>query len=391
MTESSVFSLVAPDWAELDTARRSPYPFILWPICGKPLLAWWLDEAIRQGAREIEIFASDRPHLIREWLEQGNLWSRPIKVNSSLPPPSTDGLHDGGTLPGWTESAKDVTDAVSLLKHWMSLQRAVLEKRDRNAVHLDQEKKPGVWFGPGTRIDPSVEFIGPCRIGPYAKVGPGCRIGPNAFVDAGAFLDEDVEVENSLVCADTYVGSHTSLHGVIVDGGLLIRQQDGEIVRITDRFILSSLKTGERPGIPIRVVAFILWLVCVPLSRILAGRLREARLISDGKGGNFFLAERSRGPLLMRRSSWLREVARGHLRFFGILPRTDSDWDRIPADTRSALQAVLPGVFALSDLHGAHSPADTDEWMHAIYQASSPAKSPLRSILTIAFRNPERP
>ena len=72
--------LVAPEWEGLDTIWRSPLPFLLWPVCEKPLLTYWLDEAVRQGIPSVSIETVDRPHLVRQWLDGTALWSRSIEV-----------------------------------------------------------------------------------------------------------------------------------------------------------------------------------------------------------------------------------------------------------------------------------------------------------------------
>ena len=55
----------------------------------------------------------------------------------------------------------------------------------------------------------------------------------------------------------------------------------------------------------------------------------------------------------------------------GVLPRSASDWERLPAEARSALEQAPVGVFALSDLYQCHSPRQADEWTHALFQAGS--------------------
>ena len=56
------------------------------------------------------------------------------------------------------------------------------------------------------------------------------------------------------------------------------------------------------------------------------------------------------------------------MRLAGVLPRRASDWDRLPAEARSALEQAPVGVFALSDLYQCHSPQQADEWTHALFQ-----------------------
>ena len=90
--------LIVPEWAEYDTIWHSPLPFVLWPVCEKPLLTYWLDEAVRQGISSVSIEAVDRPHLIRRWLEGRALWSRSIDVQAQ--PGGGEGKEREGASPG---------------------------------------------------------------------------------------------------------------------------------------------------------------------------------------------------------------------------------------------------------------------------------------------------
>lgn len=393
MEGGNVFRLAAPDWAAWDVARGSADPFVLWPVCGKPLLGWWLDEAVRRGVERVEIFSPDRPHRVRSWLDEGNLWSREIEVFSHPPGEALTGtIHDGGSLPGQPIQESRVESSRALLDRWVNLHRQALADRDSQAVHLDREVRPGVWIGPGAKVDPSARLEAPCWVGAYGRVGPGCVVGPDAFVDAGAFLDEDVEVTESIVCADTYTGRHTSLKGVVVEGGLLIDRAGGHAVSVEDRFVLSSLHPSGKPGFGTRAFGLALWLLLAPLAAVAGGQWRDPKRVGDRRRGWLELHERSKGPLLIRRASWFRAVAAGHLRILGPLPRSEEDWARVPADARAVLEDAFAGVFSLADLHGCHSAAEDDEWMHAVYQLASPGGEGSRqtfwSILRIAFTNP---
>ena len=99
-----------------------------------------------------------------------------------------------------------------------------------------------------------------------------------------------------------------------------------------------------------------------------------------------------RGPLLIRREQWLQSVVAGLLKLFGVLPRSDADWEAVPPETRAFLQNAPAGVFALSDLYNCHDPREPDEWMHAAYQAGAPddlgKKQTQRAALQIALKTP---
>ena len=387
--------LIAPEWAELDTIWRSPKPFLLWPVCEKPLLTYWLDEAVRRGIPSVSIEAVDRPHLIRQWLDGSALWSRSIDIQSQ--PGGGEGkeciLVTG--LPG-QQGLEPVRTAKELTQRWYDLQVEALRRRSSGIIHLDHEAKPGVWFGPGVKVSADVSFHPPCWVGNHARIETGCRIGPHAFIGPGVFLDKDVEVVESIVCAETYVGPHITLNRMAAQGGLLMDFERGIGVEVLDEFVMASMApSSSTPSLLERVAAL---LMSMPLEWI-------ARLMNpeEQPEENFYRMSRSqtvclrtyaRGPLCVQRSAWLQMVAKGKMKFFGVLPRTKEDWGLLTPEARSVLEQTSAGVFALSDLYQCHSPKDPDEWIHAVFQAGSPAamnkKNALVSILKIAFTNPQR-
>ncbi len=283
-------------------------------------------------------------------------------------------------------SAKD------LMHYWYGLQGEALRRRSSGMVHIDHEYQPGVWFAPGARAAADVAFTPPCWVGSHANIGRGCRIGPHAFIGPGAFLDSDVEVEESVVCADTYAGSHTSIKGKVVQGGLLIDLARGIAVDVEDEFVISAMGTSA-PSWGERIVAALLGPPLELVSRVLnwgrnpvetVCRLSRSRAVSLGSYAS--------GPLCLRRSRWLRQVAAGKMRMVGVLPRTEEDWAGLSPEVRSAIEQAPAGVFALSDLYHCHSPKHPDEWMHALFQAGSAAGAghwlARKAVLKIAISNP---
>jgi len=385
------WNLIAPDLASMDTIWRSPLPFVLWPVCEKPLLSYWLDEAVRRGIPSVRIEAMDRPHLIRAWLDQRDLWSRTVEVKTS---PEGDGGHQSvlmDRLPGQPEAAT-IDSPMALLNHWLQLQYEAIRGRTSGMVHLDQELQPGIWVAPGVRISGNVTFSPPCWIGSYARIGANCHLGPGAFVGAGCFLDEDVEVEDSIVCADTYVGSHTSLKDMAAQGGLLLDLKKGVAVEMGDSFVMGST-TGGAPSLVSRALAFVLGPLLCGIARIAArGKPTYESRARIGRDRDIVLVNYPAGPLCLRRAGWIHHVAGGTIRWVGILPRTPEDWDGLPAEVRPALERAAVGVFALSDLYQCHCPSEPDEWTHALYQsgAANGAGNTLarKALLKNAFTTP---
>jgi hypothetical protein len=116
------------------------------------------------------------------------------------------------------------------------------------------------------------------------------------------------------------------------------------------------------------------------------GRPCLEETVRVGRSRQIRLRTYPRGPLCLRRAAWLGHVASGTLRLGGVLPRTESAWAELPAEARAALEGSVPGVFALSDLYACHSPSAPEEWVHALYQASSPGGAGSRLVASSLFR-----
>lgn len=382
------WALVAPDWAALDQTWKNPLPFVLWPVCGKPLLAYWLDEAVRNEASAITVFASDRPHLIRAWLDRGEYWSKKIGVLSG-DPPAGGAVHLMTDLPGAVEELPS-----ELVARWFAMHRRALSLRESGALLIDREISPGVWAGPGAAIAPSAVLTPPCWIGPRARVGARCRLGPDVFVARRAVIDDDVEAEQAVVCEDTYIGRHTRLEKSVAQGGLLLNWKLGVAVNILDDFILADLGPSTlRPSFAERLLALLLWAPCVLAGALLnLGRGPARQTVAATPSGPLTLHTWPSGPLLLRRARWLGAVIRGRLRMVGILPRSADQWEALPPEMRSLLERSPAGLLSLSDLHGCHDPSGPDEWMHAAYQAGAPdgegRRQALRAAVGIAFKTP---
>ncbi len=385
--------LIAPEWAEYDSIWHSPLPFLLWPVCEKPLLTYWLDEAVRQGIPSVSIEVVDRPHLVRQWLAGSALWSRSIEVESH--PGGGDGkvcfFIDG--LPGQNNLAP-VKNPKDLMQRWYDLQVEALRRRSTGMIHLDHEYIPGVWFGPGAKASDKAIFTPPCWVGSHARIESGCRIGPDAFIGQGVYLDEDVEVVASIVCKDTYVGPHITLNHMGAQGGLLMDFDRGVGVEVLDEFVLSSMGSAStRPSMLERIVSYLLSFPLEYLAKIVNRNIPAKKTVFQlSRSKTVCLKSYGKGPLVLRRASWLKMVAEGKLKIYGVLPRTEEDWKLLPPEARSVLDQAPAGVFALSDLYQCHSPKDRDEWMHAVFQAGHPL-GPGRSrvffsIFRIAFTTP---
>jgi hypothetical protein len=368
------WNLLAPDWSSLDTIWRQPLPFVLWPVGNQPLLAHWMDEAVRQGIAQIEIFVADRPAEVRRWLEGGAYWSRQVRVTpvaGEKDMPAGAASHRLDRLPGETSPVTEPADATALLTYWFEMQKHWLKYRLDALLSIDAPHADGGWTGPGAMVAASAQLLAPFWIGAHARVGEGCRIGPNAFIGRHAIIDANVEVEEAFVASDTYVGKFTRIAHAIASGQVLVDMSRGVRLELAEQFILSPVRgRRSRPGLAERLAALLCSVVLAPLAL-----LRNAGA-SDWSEEHVTACEQEtielrtgrRGPLWMRRWPWFRQIASGHLRWIGALPRGESDFERMPAELAAQVRTARAGMFSLADLYRCSGVGDPEEWIHASYQ-----------------------
>ena len=369
--------LLAPDYSELDSIWRQAHPFVLWPVGNQSLAAHWMDEAVRKGVGRVVIYAADRPADIRQHLEHGKYWSKelqvvPIMKDAAAP---ADAVRMD-SLPGTKSPATIPDSAAALLHHWVQLQKIWLAARSSDAVAVDREVVPGGWVSEHVRLHPRAKLNPPFWIGANSEIGPDSRIGPNAVIGVGCILAGSLEVEEAVVMPGTYLGNNTRVCQAVVQGGILIDLRRACRVDILENFIISHV-TDRRPQspLPVRILAGLLWLLLTPLALAWRGQNWVERMICIKPGSQTLLATGIKGPLIVRRWPWLLEILRGSFVWFGVLPRQDEEWGRIPAETAERLKTAPCGIFSWADLQGCHDTRAADEWLHAAYQALHTEKS----------------
>ena len=367
----NTLSLLAPDFAPLDTIWRNALPFALWPVGSQSLLAHWLDEAVRLGVDEVQIYTADRPSELRHFLDAGNYWSKKISVTAlkddAAAPQDAVRME---RLPSQPEPASKCDTPGALLSNWMEMQRFWLTHRSPEAVSIDVEQyPPGGWVGPQARIHPKAKLTPPFWIGARAQIGAGCEVGPNALVGPGSILDRDVQVDEAVVLPDTYLGQNTRLHRAVAQGGILVDIKRGCRVDIRESFIMAAVSTHRQSASLIeRFTALASWLMLAPVAKFWPGQTWDTREIRDSKGDLVVLRTGQHGPLIVRRWPWMKEIFAGNLLWYGILPRQMADWEDLPPETAERLKSSPAGIFSWADLHGCHDPSAPDEWIHAAYQ-----------------------
>lgn len=229
-------------------------PLAALPLLGESLVVYWLGHLALQGATEVIICASDRPWAVREAVGTGARWGLRVRVVTEMYELTVEearARHGGGGdwlgaphdvvlgdhLPGLPDQrvGEGYADWYAAVQAWCD--RAVTP--DRTGV---KEVAPGVRVGWQSLIPADAVLHAPCWIGEKVRVGSGAVIGPNAVIEDRAVISASAEVVRSIVGPETMVGENTEVADSLAFGNTLINWREGSCLRVSDEFLLCSLR-----------------------------------------------------------------------------------------------------------------------------------------------------
>ena len=355
--------LIVPDWAELDTVRRSHLPFVLWQVGDQPLLYHWLDYVLNEGHRDLRIYCSDRPGEVRKAMLEATLWPLRWEVIPVSQLPEQENMLVADRVP-WSQPDEPLpTDGWSLISYWFSTEKQWYQHCK------DEEILKGVNLSMGkfTRIDPSVKIHPPVWIGNHVVIGPNSEIGPLASIGHGAVVQGNSHIVQSRLMHNTYLGPDTELVGCVLQNSTLINLRHRTRVDGLDSFLAAPIaRHGTRPTILSRIAAAVLYLILT--LKCLFSRKSKTTMFKTIQGLELpWLPE---APTCCQRAQWLPYVIRGQICLFGPLPRCEEDIEGLYPEWQQLLSQSPIGVFSYADTLGYHSPTHSEEAVHAVYHAT---------------------
>lgn len=242
-------------------------------------------------------------------------------------------------------------------------------------------RRPWGLMSPEAHVHPQALMKGPVLVGPGCVVNRGATVGPNAVLCQDVMLAPGAVVRSSLVLANTYVSGELLLEQAVAQGASV--QHTAWDVRSTlpghDALLLPLQAAPARPGMSLarsltsRLFAAGLGLFLLPLWPLLA--------LGAWVSGQPAAWQRTRSVLGVDASQQLRtielrvapadlgwcapaigflgallDVAQGRRRWFGVRPRSPSQWYALRRDWQRLFAGLPIGVF--------HAPAWTDDTAH---------------------------
>jgi len=226
-------------------------PLALVPALGNALLEYWMSHVACAGIKEVVLLAHERPDAVRRVVGNGSRWGVVAEVREeSRELASEEAAEKYGAaasvmdhFPGMPEHPlfESYEGWFRALEAWMPRARTP----DRVGV---REVRPGIWAGLHGHISLEARLCAPCWMGDHVYVGPGAVIGPGAVLENGAFIEPKAEIKSSVVGPATFVGQYLQLTNSLAWGGTMVNWQTGLESKVTDAFLLCSLRP-RRPGV----------------------------------------------------------------------------------------------------------------------------------------------
>jgi hypothetical protein len=270
----------------------------------------------------------------------------------------------------------------------LAAQALVLKDAGADTVPAAWLRFPWGARSPDANVHPQARMHGPVLVGPGCMVQAGAEVGPNAVLSRDVLVAEGAVVRNTLVLPNTYVGGDITLDHAIAQGNAVqhLKWSVRTVLPLEDA-VLAPLVPQRRPGAS--------WFGCL-LAGVLAVALAPAALLLAAlqavRGRNLpwrplqAVVSRTDGEVPVRLSTlrtpcpdagqtgWLLgrfgallDVAQGRRHWFGIRPRTESEWSALERDWQTLFGRTPVGFF--------HAPAwseagsDTDSESLAVADA----------------------
>jgi hypothetical protein len=295
-------------------------PWAMLSICGRPLIEYWIEFALRLGVDQCLVVAGDGGEKVTSFLEDGARYgiqvsyAFPGSVDTSKLNESPQGvflLLQGPLFPFLDAVLNPIAPGDRSFKFQSSQASLEITQGDRGkAVHedirtlgiqplqLDSVKDfyaismrlldsrlrgyltpgyslsaDGSFIGMDTITPASCKLMGPLVIGNRCRFGVMTNIGPSAIIGNHVVVDTKTEISRSIILDSTYIGRSLDIIGKVVAGNKIIDPEDGEILELSEAWIVEDLREKSSSDILLhsfgRLAAFFLLLLLTPLYWIL--------------------------------------------------------------------------------------------------------------------------
>jgi hypothetical protein len=106
---------------------------------------------------------------------------------------------------------------------------------------LGEQVRPGIWVGPGARIERGVRLVAPCYIGASSKIRGGALITRGSSIEHHCVVDCGTVVESSTLLPLSYVGAGLDLMHSVVGSKRIVSVKYSAELDVEDNSLVSAV------------------------------------------------------------------------------------------------------------------------------------------------------
>ncbi len=234
-----------------------------------------------------------------------------------------------------------------------------------DTVPASWRRMPWGAMSPDAIVSASARMTAPVLIGPGCVVDGAAQLGPKVVLSRDIFICDGAEIRHTVVLPNTYVDGRVTLDHAVVQGNAVqnlkwdvrtvLAQADAMLTPLID-------KAMDRTPVASRVLALLLVIVCLPICVLLLAlqwllqRPILWRQVQMVKSRNFESGELQMATVRQAHSrGWLAastglygsvlDIVQGRRRWFGLRPRSVSEWYALGRDWQNLFSHRMFGVF----------------------------------------------
>ena len=263
-----------------------------------------------------------------------------------------------------------VVSSIKELRDYFEISMDILKNKSSHFILPGYNNEEGIFIGQNveiarnTKINAPVLLLNNIRLKELVSVGPNVIIGENVLIDTAA------DIKDSVVYDSSYVGMDLEIKEKFICRRKLADANSGEILEITENFLISGLARGEGERKPFFLLHWLggLFLLVLMLPSYIILRIL-AMVTNDIKysQGNYFLSDAQNSIELKipkRYSGWnifnhiffkfslykvplLFKVLKGNLYLVGNSPQINNNTSKRDIEE---LDSYFPAVFSYAEM-----------------------------------------
>jgi NDP-sugar pyrophosphorylase family protein len=332
--------------------KEIPPPLL--KIANKPLLEYMIDFAVLASAKDIRIVLETPSPLIEKYFDDGSNWGVQISYGLARPEDTLsrmliknkgfwkesdllvlDGYFfleydrniteyaflkaplttrriagEGGQLMYCSrlELSKDI-DAIQYqdytklepeiklhplanIQQYYQLNMDTIKYKNKQYVLPGYNSEPDVFLGLNVETASSCRIEKPVMIGNNVQLKKMTLIGPSAIIGDNVIVDESSCIEHSVIYDNTYIGADLEFKKKIIYKNCLISPESGEMVQLTDKYLISKIESNRTPSIFRRFIHIIITCLLLVSGLIPFILIRLVSLLFHGlppRGDTYFI------------------------------------------------------------------------------------------------------